>query len=42
MRERILVIGGGFAGLNFIKHIDKRKFDVTLVDRNIFHSFVLI
>ena len=39
MRERILVIGGGFAGLNFIKHIDKRKFDVTLVDRNNFHSF---
>ncbi|MDE6099796.1 MAG: FAD-dependent oxidoreductase, partial [Paramuribaculum sp.] len=38
-KERILVIGGGFAGLGFIKHIDKKRFDVTLVDRNNFHSF---
>lgn len=38
-RERIVVIGGGFAGLNFVKHIDKRKFDVTLIDRNNYHSF---
>lgn len=38
-KERIVVIGGGFAGLNFIKHIDKKQFDVTLVDRNNFHSF---
>lgn len=39
MRQKILVIGGGFAGLNFIKHIDKKKYDVTLVDRNNYHSF---
>lgn len=38
-REHILVIGGGFAGLNFIKHVDKKRFRVTLVDRNNFHSF---
>lgn len=38
-RERIVVIGGGFAGLNFVRKIDKRQFDVTLVDRNNFHSF---
>lgn len=38
-KERIVVIGGGFAGLNFIKNIDKNKFDVTLIDRNNFHSF---
>lgn len=38
-KERILIIGGGFAGLNFAKHIDKDKFEVTLVDRNNFHSF---
>ncbi|MCM1478047.1 MAG: NAD(P)/FAD-dependent oxidoreductase [Bacteroides sp.] len=38
-REHIVVIGGGFAGLNFIKHIDKKRFEVTLVDRNNFHSF---
>lgn len=36
---RLVVIGGGFAGLNFIKHIDKKKWNVILVDRNNFHSF---
>ncbi len=38
-KERIVVLGGGFAGLNFIKHIDKKRYNVTLVDRNNFHSF---
>lgn len=38
-KKKIVVIGGGFAGLNFVKHIDKKKFDVTLIDRNNFHSF---
>lgn len=38
-KEHIVVVGGGFAGLNFIKQIDKTKFDVTLIDRNNYHSF---
>ncbi len=38
-RERILIIGGGFAGLNLAKRLDKKRFDVALVDRNNFHSF---
>lgn len=38
-RERIVVVGGGFAGLELVKRLDKRRFDVTLVDRNNFHSF---
>lgn len=38
-KPKIVVIGGGFAGLNFIKHLDKKKFDTVLVDRNNFHSF---
>ncbi len=38
-RQHIVVVGGGFAGLNFVKKIDKRLYDVTLVDRNNFHSF---
>lgn len=33
------MLGGGFAGLNFVKHIDKSKFEVTLVDRHNYHSF---
>lgn len=38
-KKRLVVIGGGFAGLNFIKHIDRKKFDVVLIDRNNYHSF---
>ena len=38
-KEKIVIVGGGFAGLNLVKRLDKRKFDVTLVDRNNFHSF---
>lgn len=38
-KKRIVVIGGGFAGLNFVKHLDLKYFDVTLVDRNNYHSF---
>lgn len=38
-KERIVIVGGGFAGLNLIKKLDKRKFDVTLVDRNNYHCF---
>lgn len=38
-KQRMVVIGGGFAGLNLIKHLDRDKWDVTIVDRNNFHSF---
>ncbi len=38
-RKKIVVVGGGFAGLNFVKHIDAEKFDVTLIDRHNYHSF---
>ncbi len=38
-KKKIVVIGGGFAGLNFLKHIDADKFEVTLIDRHNYHSF---
>ena len=38
-KKRIVVIGGGFAGLNFVKRIDKERYEVVLIDRNNFHSF---
>lgn len=38
-RQHIVVIGGGFAGLNLVKHLDVRKFRVTLIDRNNYHAF---
>lgn len=39
MKQRIVVVGGGFAGLNFIKKLDKDKFEVRLVDRDNYHGF---
>lgn len=38
-KKRIVIIGGGFGGLNIIKNIDKKKCDVILLDRNNYHSF---
>lgn len=38
-KKRIVVLGGGFAGLNFIKHIDHGKFDVILIDKHNYHTF---
>lgn len=37
--EKIIVIGGGFAGLNLVKNLDKEKFQVMLIDRDNFHCF---
>ena len=38
-KEHIVIVGGGFAGLNLAKYLDKDRFEITLVDRNNFHSF---
>lgn len=37
--EKIVIIGGGFAGLNLCKLLDKSKYDIHLIDRNNFHCF---
>ena len=37
--ERLVVIGGGFAGINFLSKIDTTKYEVKLIDRNNFHCF---
>ncbi len=37
--EKVVIIGGGFAGLNLCKHLDSKKYEVCLVDRNNFHCF---
>lgn len=36
---RIVVVGGGFGGLRFIKNIDTRQFQVVLLDRYNYHTF---
>lgn len=38
-QRHIVIIGGGFAGLNLAKELDKKKFRVTILDKNNFHSF---
>ena len=37
--QHIVIVGGGFAGLNLAKELDKNKFRVTILDKNNFHSF---
>jgi len=36
---RVVVVGGGFGGLRFVKKIDTRKFQVVLIDRYNYHTF---
>lgn len=39
MKKRIVIIGGGFAGLNLAKNIDSKKYHITLVDKNNYTFF---
>lgn len=36
---RIVVIGGGFAGLSFVKKLKNKKVQVVVIDKNNFHQF---
>lgn len=38
-RPRVVVVGAGFAGLNVCHELRNTKVDVTIVDRNNFHTF---
>ena len=39
MKKKIVVIGGGFAGLQFIRNLKKDLFDVLLIDKLNHHQF---
>jgi NADH:ubiquinone reductase (H+-translocating) len=39
VRKKIIVIGGGFAGIQFIENIDEALFDVLLIDKINHHQF---
>lgn len=39
MKKKIIVIGGGFAGIQFVKKIDEKLFDVLLIDKINHHQF---
>ena len=36
---RIVIVGGGFGGLNLAKGLRKAKAQIVLLDRNNFHTF---
>lgn len=38
-KEHIVIIGSGFAGLKLLNCLDKRKFRITIIDCNNYHSF---
>lgn len=38
-KQRVLVVGGGFAGLQLVRNIDTRYFEVTLIDKVNYHQF---
>ncbi|MFI5221552.1 MAG: NAD(P)/FAD-dependent oxidoreductase [Bacteroidia bacterium] len=38
-KKRIIIIGGGFAGLPFIQHLDTNYFSVLLIDKLNHHQF---
>jgi NADH dehydrogenase len=37
--KRIIIIGGGFAGLKLTRKLSKTKYQVVLIDRNNYHQF---
>jgi NADH dehydrogenase len=39
MKKNVIVIGGGFAGIQFIKNLDENLFNVLLIDKINHHQF---
>jgi NADH dehydrogenase len=38
-KKKLIVVGGGFAGLNFVKKLDKEMFDIIIIDKLNHHQF---
>lgn len=38
-KKRVVVIGGGFAGVSAVKKLDPKKFQIVLLDKNNYHQF---
>lgn len=38
-KKKIIIVGGGFAGLQFTRHLDEELFEVLLIDKQNHHQF---
>lgn len=38
-KPRVVIIGGGFAGIQVVKHLDKNDYQVVMLDRHNYHTF---
>jgi len=38
-KKRILIVGGGFAGLKLMRKLNRKEFQIILLDKNNFHQF---
>ncbi|NRB61730.1 MAG: NAD(P)/FAD-dependent oxidoreductase [Saprospiraceae bacterium] len=38
-QERVVIVGGGFAGLTLAKNLAKQNYQVVLIDKNNYHQF---
>jgi len=39
IKKKVIVVGGGFAGIQIIKRLDKKLFDILLIDKVNHHQF---
>ena len=39
MRKKVVIVGGGFAGIQLANHLDKSIFDILLIDKLNHHQF---
>ena len=37
--KKIVVVGAGFGGIEFVKNLNRKQFDILLIDRNNYHNF---
>ena len=38
-KKKVIVVGGGFAGLQLVRHLDEKLFDILLIDKVNHHQF---
>lgn len=38
-KKRVVIIGGGFAGIKLVKGLDSDKYQIVLIDKNNYHQF---